>query len=199
MMSRQTANSEGVLIFLRIGDLRGALGENARREHSVDAGKNTVDLEVSQAAMMAAGAGALLAGAAVDADLQVLGQIVMGFAPGDMRRAEQRDDRHVERLSEMARTGIRGDEQLAVADGGFGQSETEVFIGQAEDFRAGGFADDHAHIVPLGRAADDEHGFVELIDDPLRERREVFHGPVLGGTKRAAGVETDDPARSKFG
>ncbi len=88
------------------------------------------DREVSHASMMFQGTGSTLAGATVEFVLQMDGTSVESFAPGDVCRAEQGDDRHVEWRREMARSRIGRDQQIAVFDGRFGEPQAQRLIGQ---------------------------------------------------------------------
>ena len=88
------------------------------------------DRKVSHASMMFQGTGSTLAGTAVEFVLQMNGTSVESFTPGNVRRAEQSDDRHVERGREMTRSRIGRDQQIAMFDGCFGQPQAQRFIGQ---------------------------------------------------------------------
>ena len=76
-------------------------------------------------AAMVQRADAALARAAVHLLLQMDGPREVRFGPGDVRRAEQRHHRPVERGGEVARAAVGGDQQVGPADARLGQAQRQ--------------------------------------------------------------------------
>ena len=58
-----------------------------------------------------------------------------GFAPSDVRRAEERDGRNIECRRKMSRPGVGRDQQAGVTNRGFGETDAAHFAGQTDGSR----------------------------------------------------------------
>ena len=132
-----------------------------------------------------------LAGAAGDAVLEVDGPRVVRPRPGDVRRTEEAQHRHVERRGEVPGAGIRRHQQRGPADARLREPEAQRLVRQADDPRMTGLGHDLPRRIPLARPADHQDGHPRLVGQPARERGEVPGGPRLGRAEGPARVQAD--------
>ena len=158
------------------------------RELALDGCEDGVDGQFFHAAVMQQRAVSLLAGAAVEFQLQVLGFVVAGFAPGDVSWTEEGNDGLVECRSEVPGSRVGGDQQFGFTDRGFGETNAQLGIHQAEDCGMVRGLSDPASVVAFGGAANDQDGLLQIGGDSASEFRKVFPGPVLRGSECATGI-----------
>jgi hypothetical protein len=91
-------------------------------EQALSCGCDIVGLQVGHASMMTQWANSLLARPTIHFQSQMNGSGKVRLGPGDVRWAEQRDDRNIECRCEMARAAIRGDKQGQSLDHRLGQA-----------------------------------------------------------------------------
>ena len=119
----------------------------------------------------------LLTGAAIDVELQMQRFRRECFAPGDVRRSEQRDDRDTKRRCKMPGTRIGRDQQLTGLDRRLGQSEAQRHIGQRHNMGMIGTAHNFAGCLDFRWSAQHQHALVEIAGDAVP--RSLDELPVL--------------------
>src|SRR5207248_6085834 len=109
--------------------------------------------QLAHAAVVSLRTDALLTGATRHRVLQVDGAWVIGFGPGDVRRAEQRDDRPAKRRGEVTRPAVGRDQDVGTTYTCLGQAKRQREVRQSADGRVPGSVDDASAEVALRRPA----------------------------------------------
>ena len=141
--------------------------------------------------MVFQGADSLLAGTAIDGQLQVDRLRVKRLAPGDVRGTEKRQRRHIERGGEVPRSGIGRDQQARVTNRRLRQTDAERFVRQADDLRMRNLGNDALRGRAFARAADDQDRSAKFVRQPASQFDEVFRRPILGRAEGTTRVECD--------
>ena len=127
----------------------------------------------------------------VDGQLQVRGLGMKRLAPSAVRRAEERDRRHVECRREVSRSRIGRDQQVGMSNRDLRDSNAEWLVGQTDNLRMLHVCYDALCDGSFIRPADDEHRSSKIDGDAASQFREVFYWPILCSSESATGVETN--------
>src|SRR5579871_6329362 len=95
--------------------------------------EDLVGVQVLHATVMQERTRALLTGSAIEFELEMDAPLIERFAPGLVRGPEQRHDRHVEGGGEVSRSRISSHQEITMADGSLGQTQTRGLVRQAQD------------------------------------------------------------------
>lgn len=115
----------------------------------------------------------------------------IGFGPRNVRRAEQRDDRPIERRRKVARPAIGRHQQRRAAYQRLGQPERQRLIGETVHARPSGQRHNRAGQVALRGPAQNDHSGIAPIDEVLRQRGERLGRPMFRRAERRPRIEAN--------
>jgi hypothetical protein len=155
----------------------------------VNRGRHFTRFQLGHAAMIE-GTDAQLTRTAGQRLLQVNGPRMVGFRPGNVRGAKERDDRLVKSGGEVARSAVGRHQGAAAPHERLGEAKRQWFFGERMHAGTGGKALNLGSQFPFGGAAQHDDSAAALIDEILGKPSEGFGGPVLGRPEGGAGIET---------